>query len=79
MDYSSSDFNSDDIGKHRCTERQPGTTLKLPTEPDDSYSKLLKPETRPLDLKAGEWTILPRFISASIGRHNGSQACLSSC
>ena len=61
MDYSSSDFISGDIGKHRRTERQPGTTLKLPTEPDNSYSTLLNLERPPLDSEAGEWTILPWF------------------
>ena len=66
MDYSSSDFISDDIGKHRWMERQPPLALKLPTEPDDSYSTLLKPERRPLDSEAGEWTILPRISSPTM-------------
>jgi hypothetical protein len=77
MDYSSSDFISDDNGKHRRTERQPSMTVKLPTEADDSYSMLLKLERPPLDSEAGKWTLLPWLssptISASNGRRNGSQ------
>ena len=61
MDYSSSDFISDDIGKHLWTERQPGMTVKLPTEPANSYSTLLKLERSLLNSEAGEWTILPWF------------------
>jgi hypothetical protein len=54
-------FISDDIGKQRRTQRQPTLTLKLTTEPDDSYSMLLKLENQPLDSEAGEWTVLPQI------------------